>query len=237
MENKKIISADLLKWIALITMFIDHIGAGIIEKCMLDVPNALTVDFIIRNIGRPAFPIYCFLLVEGYKYTRNKTKYALNLMMFALISELPFDFLFREKITFEYQNVYFTLLIGLVAIIIAGEIEKKQWKFGIILEVVIAVGFGYLAELMHTDYNSWGVFLIVILFLFRNRPRWMLCLAGALYMLTNSSEYVGIVAFILIFFYNGKRKGKVNKYVFYSLYPIHIALYCGIRYLLIHLVL
>ncbi len=232
MNEKKIISADLLKWIALITMFIDHIGAGIIEKRYLSLPDMFTVDMVIRNIGRLAFPIYCFLLVEGYKYSRNRWKYCLNLFVFALLSEIPFDFLFREALTTDYQNVYFTLLIGMLVMIVSGMIEEKQWKFGILLEILVCAAFGYLAELMRTDYNSWGVILIFLLFISRNRPRWFMCLIGALFMLTSKSEIAGIVSFVLILFYNGKRSGKINKYVFYSLYPIHLALYCGIRYLL-----
>lgn len=236
MNDKKFVSADLLKWIALITMFIDHIGAGIIEKCYITAPNMILVDKIIRNIGRPAFPIFCFLLVEGYKHTRNRWKYGLNLFIFALISEIPFDFLFREKLTLQYQNVYLTLLIGLLAIMAAGTIEKQEWKFGILLEIVVVVAIAYTAELLHTDYNSWGVLLIFILFLTRNKPIWVTCLAGSLFMLTSRSEYAGIIAFIFIFFYNSKRSGKINKYVFYGLYPAHLALYCGIRYLLMNFI-
>ena len=64
-----------------------------------------------------------------------------------------------------------------------------------------------------------------------------MCLAGAVFMLTAESEYAGILAFVLILFYNAKRSGKINKYVFYSLYPIHLAVYCGIRYLLMSYIL
>ena len=237
MNCRKIISADLLKWIALITMFIDHIGAGIIEKCNFSAPYMNQADIIIRGIGRLSFPIYCFLLVEGYRYTRSRWKYCLNLFIFALISEIPFDYMFRGKLTLDYQNVYFTLLLGLLLMIVAGEIENKKIKYGIVLEFVAAIGFGLLAELMHTDYNSWGVLLIFILFLTRNEKRWVMCLAGAVFMLTAESEYAGILAFVLILFYNAKRSGKINKYVFYSLYPIHLAVYCGIRYLLMSYIL
>lgn len=234
MNEKKVISADALKWIALITMFIDHIGAGIIEKCYIHAPNMAFIDIIIRGIGRLAFPIYCFLLVEGYQYTRSRWKYCLNLFVFALISEIPFDFLFREELTFDYQNVYFTLLLGMLAIMVAGEIEKKAWRFGIILEFLVAIGFGIIAEVLRTDYSSWGVFLIFLLFITRKSPRWVTCLAGSLFMFTQGTEVIAIISFILILFYNAKRSGKVNKYVFYGLYPAHLALYCGIRFLLMN---
>lgn len=230
MEEKKLISADLLKWIALITMMIDHIGAGILEKCYM--PDLYEIDSIIRGIGRIAFPIYCFLVVEGYRYTRSRWKYAMNLLVFAIISEVPFDFLFRNGINFGYQNVYFTLLFGLLVMMAAGKIEEMKWRFGILLEIIICIGIALVAEFMHTDYNSWGVILIFILFIYRNKPRWMMCLAGAIFMLTNSSEIPAIISFVLIFFYSGERKGAINKYVFYSLYPIHLALYYGLRCIL-----
>lgn len=234
MNEKKIISADLLKWVALITMFIDHIGAGIIEKCYLNDIDMIKVDILIRSIGRLAFPIYCFLLVEGYKYTRSRKKYLGNLIIFAIISEIPFDYMFKLKLTLNYQNVYFTLLIGFLAIWIGGLVGEKVSKAGLteLLQLLVAVPFAVIAQYIHTDYGAWGVMLIAILFVLRDKPRWILCLAGAAYMLSNSTEFCGIISFAFIFFYNGKRSGKINKYVFYSLYPIHLAIYCGIRYLL-----
>ena len=243
MNDKKFVSADLLKWIALVTMFIDHIGAGILEMCYM--PDLIGIDMIIRSIGRIAFPIYCFLLVEGYKYTRSKWKYALNLLIFAFISELPFDYLFSLGVSFKYQNVYFTLLFGMLAMMIAGEIEKRDIPAGILLEILVVIPIAYIAYLFNTDYDAWGVLLIFIIFLVRNKPRWVVCISATVFVVLttlvgpishfihmSSLEAIGIISFVLIFFYNGKRSGKINKYVFYSLYPIHIAVYCGIRYLL-----
>ncbi len=237
MNDKKMISADLLKWVALITMFIDHIGAGILEKCYM--PQLLKADITIRCIGRVAFPIYCFLLVEGYKYTRSRWKYAGNLLLFAFISEIPFDFLFRGGLTLSYQNVYFTLLIGMLAMIFAGMIEEKKLKMGFVLEILVFAMAAVLANIIKTDYHGWGVALIAILFFTRNLKRIYTCLLAtgfvvctALCALISISEMVGTVAFVLIFLYNGERKGTINKYVFYSLYPIHMALYYGIRCIL-----
>lgn len=232
MNNNKIISADLLKWVALITMFIDHIGAGIIEKCYM--PQMYTIDRVLRGIGRISFPIYCFLLVEGYKYTRSKWKYLRNLLIFALISELPFDYLFKRGITLRYQNVFFTLLLGFIAIWIGGLLEEKvnQPGFNELLQLLAAAPLAVVAQYTHTDYGAWGVMLIAILFVLRNNPRWVLCLAGAIYMTTKPVELTGIIAFACIFFYNGKRSGKINKYIFYSMYPLHLALFCAVRYIL-----
>ena len=94
-------SSLVLKITALITMIIDHYGA-IFQGNII----------IYRIIGRLAFPIYCFLLVEGYTHTSNIKKYASRLIAFAIISEIPFDLAFFGKIGFEHQNIFFTLFIG-----------------------------------------------------------------------------------------------------------------------------
>ena len=83
--EKKCISQEMLKIIACVTMLLDHIGATMVS------------GYGLRIIGRIAFPIYCFLLVEGFTYTRNKAKYAMRLFVFALISEVPFDLALNDS--------------------------------------------------------------------------------------------------------------------------------------------
>lgn len=136
-----VLTSGALKWIALITMFIDHIGAIILEKGAISaynqgLPSAFSydtsvflskLDFFIRQIGRISFPIFCFLLVEGFYHTSNRKKYALRLFLFACISEIPFDLCFRGKILeFSYQNVMFTLLIGFLT----------MWAIEILLSLI-----------------------------------------------------------------------------------------------------
>ena len=131
------ISGSTLKIIAIVTMLIDHIGASVLGRLLqthgineLNVADisALTqwmsdnsVLFwsytIMRMIGRVAFPIFCFLLIQGFLHTHDVKKYAARLFAFALISELPFDLAFKGKIDFSYQNVFFTLFIGLMTMI------------------------------------------------------------------------------------------------------------------------
>ena len=128
MEKKKGISGSTLKMIAIVTMLIDHIGAAVLARLLmvnglgeLDQTNADAIMqwlsangalywtyTIMRMIGRVAFPIFCFLLVEGFLHTHDVKKYAMRLGLFALLSEIPFDLAFSSKILeFNYQNVFF----------------------------------------------------------------------------------------------------------------------------------
>ena len=136
-KEKRGISGSTLKLIAIITMLIDHTAATILDRTLiarglgnLSGDVQATQDFLVQNgtlygidmarrlIGRLAFPIFCFLLIEGFLHTRNVWKYAIRLGVFALISEIPFDLAFHAKFFyFQYQNVFFTLLIGVLVMI------------------------------------------------------------------------------------------------------------------------
>lgn len=144
MNTKTGITGSTLKIIAIVCMLIDHIGAVILERYLYanglsyktmqmmveggfgNLQKVVIADLILRLIGRLAFPIFCFLLVEGFYYTSNRAKYVLRLFLFALISEVPFDFAFKNSwLEFSYQNVFFTLTIGLLTIWGIDEIQKR----------------------------------------------------------------------------------------------------------------
>ena len=114
-------SGSTLKIIAVITMLIDHIGAILLEPYIMSQPTIppalLGVDMILRFIGRVAFPIFIFLLIEGFVHTHDRKKYGIHLFIFALLSEIPFNMALNGtwRAPF-YQNVIFTLLLGYFAI-------------------------------------------------------------------------------------------------------------------------
>lgn len=164
--KKKGISGSTLKLVAIFTMLIDHTAATILDKTLmkrglldLDYSNTqavihfyadngllFAVDSIMRLIGRLAFPIFCFLLVEGMIHTHNKLKYAIRLAIFALVSEIPFDLAFHSNpFYFEYQNVFFTLLIGLLVMIgfdfIVNNLKDKKWLPAFAAVGAVAVGY------------------------------------------------------------------------------------------------
>lgn len=135
-QKKKGITGSTIKIIAVVTMLIDHVAAALLTRILISrgfyyalgneqrlfewmkVNGLLFIVMqLMRLIGRLGFPIFCFLLVEGFQKTRDVRKYALRLGLFALISEIPFDLAFSGKVLgFEYQNVYFTLFLGLMAL-------------------------------------------------------------------------------------------------------------------------
>lgn len=240
-QKKRGISGSTLKIIAVVTMLIDHIGGVILCRYIMasgymevaasgdmNVINAWLAEngtlftwyTVTRYIGRVAFPIFCFLLVEGFLRTGNVKKYAMRLGAFALISEVPFDLALKAKpLDFTYQNVFFTLFIGLLTMVAFDRIGKLfQNKIGkLLLSCVALIAGAGLAELMSTDYGAIGVVSIILLYVLRNHKVWQI-VGGCVAFLW---ELTAPLAFIPIGFYNGKR-GLQLKYFFYAFYPLHL---------------
>ncbi len=241
-----IISGSTLKMIAAITMLIDHFAAGIIgrylymrggnnldwrdmdayEKWMEQNETLFQAYNLMREIGRCAFPIYCFLLAEGLIHTKDRRKYAGRLFLFAFISEIPFDLLFKGKILeFSHQNVFFTLCLGVTAVIAIDWILEKEQMHLIIRGILCCAAAGACmaaADALRTDYGARGVLCIVIICVLRN-ARELQIAAGACSFLLFLSEMAAPYAFISIAMYSGKRGWKL-KYFFYLFYPGHLLL-------------
>lgn len=223
-ERHKILSGSVLKTIALVTMLIDHTAASLLPKMKFAVTpmtiifgEKITLYFVMRMIGRTAFPLYCFLITEGYRHTRNKKKYALRLLCFAFISELPWDLLHTGKMfSASSQNVFFTLFLGLAAVYIYDNFsdDKKKMIFGLVAVFALSV-------VMNSDYGIKGVgFILFMYVLSDNSLIQMLC--GCCFFAVPQSV---IPAFGLIQMYNGKRgfiRGRFLQYMFYIIYPAHM---------------
>ena len=228
------LSGSSLKWIAIVTMLVDHIGAVVLTRMLLNYQYNETVSvsqevynvlyqimYITRMIGRVSFPIFCFLLVEGFLRTKNIFKYLLRLAIFTVIAEIPFDLAFSARmVNWGYQNVMLTLLIGVLTMLGCSQIEKKcgDKKSLIVLLDAICVMVGMLAAYyLNTDYAHKGVACIMVLYFFRNN-KWMQVMAGALSFCWEATAFL---AFPFIGLYNGMRGMKL-KYFFYLFYPIHL---------------
>ncbi len=203
-EKIRFFSSFQLKMIAMITMLIDHVGAVLFPQYM-----------VFRIIGRIAFPIYCFLLVEGGIHTKNPLKYSARLLLFALISEIPFDLAFGKSIMdFNHQNVFFTLFLGLVGIIML----KQRGPIRLL-------GFlmPFVAEFLKTDYGAYGVLIILLFYVLHEHVALKMSFFGLLtYLNYNGSvQLYACLSIIPMLFYNGKR-GYNIKYAFYVFYPLHL---------------
>lgn len=244
---KKPLTGSALKWIAILTMLIDHAGACLIEVFVMNaygtspLAGRLTgeqimawydFDVYLRLIGRIAFPIFCFLLVEGAVHTRNMGKYMLRLALFAILSEVPFDLAFHNMLIFTgSQNVYLTLALGLAAVWILKGWKMEKWRLpvGLLLPA-------FAARLLQTDYGAVGVLVIVLMYLFREMP-WIRAAACVFVLVTfHSLEWPAVFSFLLIALYNGER-GRQPKYFFYGFYPVHLLVLWVIgRFLLVNFV-
>jgi len=225
-KTRKGLPQEVLKIIACITMFIDHFGATIVLK--LPVPYMAELYYACRIIGRIAFPIYCYLLCEGMRHTRNAGKYILRLAIGILLAELPFDFLFEGGVTWEYQNVMVTLTLGAVMLLCMQKTQKK------LLKLLLILPFAVLAELAKSDYGGWGIAMIAVFALFEKLP---LQIVGIILvnLLMNSVAVpvfgIGIpiqlfaaLAMVPISLYSNRKLtgNRVLQWGFYLFYPVHI---------------
>lgn len=217
------LSGTALKRIACLSMLLDHIGASLLENGLFKQgafwPGDVQLDGVLRLVGRLAFPIYCFLLVEGFLHTHDFKKYALRMLGFALISEWPFDWAFFSGVYWGHQNVYFTLLLGLLAM---KALDTYQTPEGMpALKGILGAAACFLAAaLLHCDYDVLGLALILALYMTRKDKRAQ-CIAGAVFSLF---EPVAPLAFGLVWFYSGERGGnsKLEQWAFYWFYPVHL---------------
>lgn len=238
------ISSAGLHILAMALMLCDHLWATIIPG-----NNWLTC------IGRLAYPIFAFMLVEGYFHTRNLKRYAMRLLAFALISEIPFNLMYSSSIIYPFhQNVIWTLLIGMGMIYLNEKALTGGKPIVIGLTRVGTVFLGALLGLVtFSDYNAAGVLMILIFYFFRGGNWWCYAgqLAGLYYinfemlkglvfpvtLLGRSFEIpqqgLAIFALVFIWLYRG-RKGLSSKWfqqLCYWFYPAHMILLWLIRYL------
>lgn len=247
-QEMKGISGSTVKMIAIIAMLIDHTAAVLLEHMIQAqhlnlsltgaVPPIVLLYFVMRIIGRLGFPIFIFLLIEGLEHTRSKWKYLLRLVIFALVSEIPFDFAFNlsrtavfsgKIIEFSYQNVFFTLAIGLLTVIVLQTISDTKWNtvIKIVMNIAVTIAGMSLGFLLRTDYGAVGVLAIVMMYLFRKRRILATAMTCVILMASSVLEISAFLVLLPIAYYNGKR-GWNLKYVFYAFYPLHLLLLWGI---------
>lgn len=229
------LSAATLHILAMAFMLMDHLWAT-----LLPAQEWLTC------VGRIAFPIFAFMAVEGYFHTHNLKKYLLRMLIFAVISEVPFDLMYGGTWFYPvHQNVIWTLMMGLAGIHLMETVRKKKSTFVYILvsAIVVILG-GLLGTLSMVDYYGIGVLTVFIFYFFRGRKWW--CLLGqilALYWVNVEllgglmypirlfgmefelcQQGLALLALLPIWLYRGRQgyHSKPFQYFCYAFYPIHM---------------
>ena len=192
--------------IAIVSMLIDHMGAILFPQYI-----------ILRYIGRIAFPIYTYTLVEGFMHTRDIKKYMVRLGMFALLSEIPFDLAFRGSVIYiQKQNVFFTLFLGVLMLYLLLKSRNRIQSAALVLAILL------LSEFLRTDYSSMGLLMILCFYVFRdNKVMKLLGVAAINVFLMGRVQVFAIPALIFIALHNGEQGPKCKKF-FYGFYPVHL---------------
>lgn len=243
MTEKKwqFINTFWLKLLAIVVMTVDHfaVATGIVyieEKEVYYLSGFMTIENyeLLREIGRIAFPIFCYSIVEGFFYTKDVLKYSLRLLVFAFISQVPFSLVLYGKPFLKGGdiNVYFTLFLGLVAITFLDyycnqfKNEEIPGISTLAPGIIIAFLAAALGEFLHTDYGALGVMFIILFYIFRRKPVLIgIGLFVLIWFFSSKTELYALIALIPILLHNGK-KGPGLKYFFYLYYPLHLtALY------------
>ena len=227
LKKFQILNGAKLKYIAFLSMLIDHVNNGVVTPLLDGKGVLLHISNIFSILGRIAFPIFILFIVEGFFKTRNRKKYLFNLVLFGIISEVPFD-LFTSKVFYNpnWNNMMFTLAICLVTIWIIDEVKdrinnKFLW-YGVSLVIVMA--FGLLAMQLSLDYDYHAIILAYVFYIFYDRP----VLGAAIGYVSIIKELYSFLGFAMTITYNGKR-GKQNKWINYFFYPVHLLILGIIR--------
>jgi len=206
---------EFLKWIAIITMVIDHYSKIVLGE-----------NYILESIGRIAMPIFAFLIAHNYLFfTKNKEKYIGRLFFFALISQPVYSYVFESSTL----NILFTLLFGVLNIYVYEKIKEKTKKN---LEILISYAFVNLLTILigfFVDYAFFGIYIVVFSYfafsknIFSFMPPIFSILAN---IPVGFQSLFSLISFILIYVSSKIRFNikKSNKWFFYLFYPVHLIL-------------
>lgn len=236
MEKRKFeLTSVGLHIFAMIFMLADHLWATVFTNAQW-----------LTQVGRLAYPIFAFMIVEGYTHTNNLKKYVLRLFIFAVITEIPFNLMVGNRaFYYVHQNVLWTFLIsiGLVHLNALAGKTGKLWLKLITMAGTVALGY-VLGYATFVDYNAAGIFTVLLFYFFRGRKWWCFLgqLVGLYYinvellqglfieveLFGHSFELVqqglAILSLVFIWLYRGRqgKKSKAFQYFCYAFYPAHM---------------
>lgn len=230
MNERRFFTANQLKFIALFSMLLDHLYATVLPE-----------QTWMTYVGRLAFPLFAFELVQGYMHTRNLRRYAGRIALLAVLSEIPFDMVAGASFFFPWhQNVAWTLLAGLAVCYCAEHFTTESALPKKILHLLGLLAALILPRLLMTDYGGNGIFLILLFWLTRKGSplccsiqaigMFLICqfLFGGRTIPIGSFELqtqcFALFTLPLIWLYNGKHgsRNKILQYTAYAFYPVHL---------------
>ena len=231
-------SRNVLKIIAIVSMLIDHIGK-------LFFPDVA----FLAIVGRLAFPLFAFFIAEGVFYTRSIKKYLCKLLIFGLISQIPYILFFYPLIRI---NVLFTFIFAILLILLINKIRATDNKVDKGFLIFFAVAYTLIIALLgycsFIEYGVFGMLLPVCFYFFRHKivlkyvsfVALMVGYVGSNILISWSIEFghfiqlFALLAIVLIALYNDRKDESSNKlkYLFYVFYPLHLALLVLIKFIL-----
>ena len=226
LDRFKVLDGTALKIIAMISMIFDHVGDNFFPEMVW-----------MRVIGRMAMPIFAFCIAEGFSHTHDKVKYLRRMLIFAVLSEVPFDLVTAKKVLeFSHQNIMFTFawaIIGLLIMDKIGDSTLKRWAKNLIKALVFIV-FMVISIIIGLDYNMAATAIIFVFYMLRKKADLIrnLVAAGVHAVFRNVGIYwFGLLGFIPLLLYNHKR-GRGLKWLFYAFYPGHLLLIWIVLYIM-----
>lgn len=233
MSIKNGINRDTLKIIAVISMFVDHIGAILFPYTML-----------FRIIGRLAFPIFAFMIAEGCIYTKNKVKYLRNILLFGIITQMV-KIYFNDNLKL---NIMFTFTLSIImvytlqyAIDSFTENKSQSRKIYSALLFVLSVAVVYVINsAIDIDYGFAGCAAPLVVFtgsyikndcvnVSRVKTVFLALALSFVYMRTGGVQIYSFAALVPLWFYNGQKGTVLPKYFFYVFYPAHLAVLYAVK--------
>ena len=227
------------------TSFALHIMAMLFMLCDHLWGTIVPGNDWLTCIGRIAFPIFAFMIVEGYFHTKNLKKYVLRLLIFALLSEIPFNLAIHGSVFYPLgQNVLWSFLLSIGLIHWNEKVKGKKLWLRILIGYV-STAIGALAGLItFVDYHHAGVLMVMVFYFFRGKTWW--CYAGQLIGMWHINfeglgglgyeftlfgrafffpqQGLALLALIPIWLYRGKQgyHSKAMQYICYAFYPVHL---------------
>lgn len=234
-ESKLQTTSFSLHIIAMVTMLCDHLWGTVIPG-----------NDWLTCIGRISFPIFAFMIVEGYFHTKNLKKYVLRLLFFAVISEIPFNLAVGSRLFYPiHQNVLWSFLISIGLIHLNEKAKQSNKILKRLIVGIISVILGYLIGIISmVDYFHGGILTVLVFYFFRDKKWWcylvqFICLwyinteilggfgyeiqmgANTYFFLRQS---LALLALIPIWLYKGEQgyHSKTLQLIYYAFYPVHL---------------